>query len=63
MGSSFRLTKQRGKPFESPFARWTYATYHPSAVLRTIQLAGGDELRRDFEADLKMIARKLREVT
>lgn len=62
MGSSFRLTKQRGKPFESPFAKWTYATYHPSAVLRTIQLAGGDELRRDFEADLKMIARKLREV-
>ena len=63
MGSSFRLTKQRGKPFESPFAQWTYATYHPSAVLRTIQLAGGDELRRDFEADLKMIAKKLREVT
>jgi DNA polymerase len=62
LGSSFRLTKQRGRPFETPFAKWTYATYHPSAVLRTIQLEGGEELRREFESDLKLIAKKLREL-
>jgi uracil-DNA glycosylase family protein len=62
LGNSFRLTKQRGKPFETSFARWTFATYHPSAVLRTMQLAGGDELRREFESDLTLVARKLREI-
>jgi uracil-DNA glycosylase len=62
MGSSFRLTQHRGKPFSTPFAKWTYATYHPSAVLRTLELAGGEILRREFESDLKLIAKKLREL-
>lgn len=62
LGGSFRLTSHRGKPLETPFAKWTYATYHPSAVLRAMQLAGGEELRRRFEADLKMVAKKLTEL-
>jgi uracil-DNA glycosylase len=35
------------------------ATYHPSALLRSIDLPGSDQLRKDFLADLKLIARRL----
>jgi DNA polymerase len=59
-GSSFKLTRQRGKPFASDWAEWTLATYHPSAILRAMQIDGGDEIRRSFVADLKLIAKQLR---
>ncbi len=62
LGNSFKLTKRRGELFESPFARWTMATYHPSALLRSMQLPGGDERREEFEFDLKLVAKKLREL-
>ena len=38
------------------------ATYHPSALLRSMVLPGGDELRENFLADLKLVARKLAEL-
>ena len=63
LGSSFKLTKRRGELFESPFARWTMATYHPSALLRSIALPGGDRLRKEFESDLKVVAKKVRELS
>lgn len=34
LGRSFRITRQRGKFFQSEDAAWLMATYHPSAVLR-----------------------------
>ena len=61
-GSSFKLTKQRGRPFASDWAEWTLATYHPSAILRAIQADGGEEIRRHFLADLKLIAKRLRQI-
>jgi DNA polymerase len=33
-GPQFRVTKQRGEVLQSPFARRTVATVHPSALLR-----------------------------
>jgi uracil-DNA glycosylase len=63
LGNSFKLTKRRGVLFESPFARWTMATYHPSALLRTINLPGGDRLRHELESDLQLVAKKLRELS
>jgi DNA polymerase len=59
-GSSFKLTQRRGQPFASDWAEWTLATYHPSAVLRAMNVEGGDEIRRTFAADLKLIAARLK---
>jgi DNA polymerase len=59
-GRSFRLTKVRGQLFESDWARWTMATYHPSAVLRAKQTDQADEVMAAFAADLSGIARLIR---
>src|SRR5437762_2599347 len=62
LGLQFRITKHRGQPFESDWAPWTMATYHPSALLRAIHQPGEDQLRRDFLADLQLVAEKLAEL-
>ncbi|MFL5870062.1 MAG: UdgX family uracil-DNA binding protein [Solirubrobacterales bacterium] len=55
LGSSFRVSKQRGELLEVEFAPAAVATYHPSAVLRA-----SDEDRReafgDLVADLRVLA-------
>src|SRR5262245_43875637 len=48
LGSKFSITRQRGQPFESPWAAWTMATYHPSALLRAAQYPDGEAIRKDF---------------
>lgn len=60
LGRSFRLTQRRGDPFESAWARWTLATYHPSAVLRAKQTDGGDAIESAFQADLKVVAQLIK---
>jgi uracil-DNA glycosylase len=62
LGKQFRITKHRGEPLETEWATWTMATYHPSALLRSMDIPGGDELRRDFLADLKLVARHLHDL-
>lgn len=62
LGRQFRITKHRGEPMETDWAAWTMATYHPSALLRSIHQPGGDELRAKFLADMKLVARKLLEL-
>jgi uracil-DNA glycosylase len=62
LGPQFRITKQRGQPFESDWAPWTMATYHPSALLRAIHQPGEEQLRRDFLADMRLVAEKLAEL-
>jgi DNA polymerase len=47
LGSSFRVTKQRGELLSVEFAPAAVATYHPSAILRA-----DDEDRREAFADL-----------
>jgi uracil-DNA glycosylase family protein len=42
LGSSFRVTQERGRRVELPDGRPAVATVHPSAVVRS------DEFRRDF---------------
>jgi uracil-DNA glycosylase family protein len=55
LGTQFRVTKSRGVPLETQLARWTFATVHPSSVLR----AGDDEARREarkrFFEDIAMV--------
>jgi DNA polymerase len=59
LGTHFRITKHRGEPQETEWAPWTIATYHPSALLRSIDIPGGDQLRQDFLSDLKLVAKRL----
>jgi uracil-DNA glycosylase family protein len=62
MGRDFRVTADRGKFFESPWARYLTTTVHPSSLLRITEEA---ERRREYErfvADLKGIGEKLREI-
>jgi uracil-DNA glycosylase len=61
IGSQFRITKQRGQPFESDWSPWTIATYHPSALLRAPDESTRRQMRDDFAADLRIVARRLRE--
>jgi DNA polymerase len=60
LGKSFKVSKQRGEFVESSLAPLVIATVHPSSILR----APDDESRRAemerFVADLKKVARELR---
>jgi DNA polymerase len=61
LGSSFRITRQRGRVLKFPgaHARWIMATYHPSAVLRAPDEAARARLRAEFTHDLRVAARRL----
>ena len=61
MGAAFRITRDRGRFFESPWAPWLTATLHPSAILRMPDAAMRQEAREQLVADLKGVAAKLRE--
>lgn len=56
MGAGFRVTRERGRPHDVPWAKVFFATVHPSSILR-----GPPEDRArafaEFEADLKKVAR------
>ncbi len=53
LGRQFRVTKERGRPVDSPLAPHVIATIHPSAILRS------DDRETDFAAlvdDLRVVA-------
>jgi uracil-DNA glycosylase family protein len=56
MGPAFRVTRERGRPLATPWAKVFFATVHPSSILR-----GPPEDRARafaaFQADLKKVAR------
>ena len=56
LGSSFRVTKQRGEVLEGPDGRPTIATVHPSSILRSRSDEQRAEARAAFEADLVVVA-------
>ena len=59
LGKQFRVTRDRGKPIESPLARTVMATVHPSAVLRAPDAAARARAEREFIADVKAAAASL----
>jgi uracil-DNA glycosylase family protein len=59
LGSSFRVTRQRGELLESDLAPIVSATIHPSAILRAPDDAARESERRSFAADLSKVARAL----
>jgi DNA polymerase len=60
LGKQFRVTQNRGKTLPSALAEVIVATVHPSAVLRAPDDVR-DEARREFVADLKAVARYLKD--
>ena len=59
LGSSFRVTRQRGELLESDLAPIVSATIHPSAILRAPDEQTRQEERTAFVADLANVARAL----
>jgi uracil-DNA glycosylase family 4 len=61
LGKDFKVSLQRGRFIESPWAEFVFATLHPSAILRLRdpeeQLAGFAELVKD----LSLITQALRQ--
>jgi DNA polymerase len=61
LGSSARVTRDRGKPFPSSLARFVTLTVHPSSILRAPDSAARAAARRQFVADLRTIALAVRD--
>jgi uracil-DNA glycosylase len=59
LGSQFRITRDRGRFFDSPWGPIT-ATLHPSAILRMPELDQRREARAQLVEDLKRVAERLR---
>lgn len=61
LGSAFRLMRDRGRFVDSPWARRTIATLHPSAVLRGEDEAAQGRLYAMLRDDLRLVADALSE--
>ena len=57
LGSSFKVTKQRGEFVESDLAPCVTATVHPSSILRAPDAAARQAAYEAFVEDLKVVAR------
>ncbi len=59
LGRTFKLTQRRGEVFESEWAPWTLATYHPSAILRTLD-SDDRSIYENFRSDMAIVAQKMK---
>jgi uracil-DNA glycosylase len=62
LGSTAKVTRDRGKFFPSSLAPLVSLTVHPSSILRSPDSAARKQARKDFVRDLKTFARKLNRV-
>jgi DNA polymerase len=60
LGSSVRVTKDRGRPIASPLAETVIVTVHPSSILRAPDEAARHEAMELFVADLKKVGEAAR---
>ena len=60
MGASFRVSTQRGKAVQSDWAGTVIATVHPSSILRAPDAESREQARKDFFADIRKVARRLK---
>jgi DNA polymerase len=58
-GSSFKVTRERGRLLDSDLAPIVSATVHPSAILRAPDDEARQEQRRAFRADLAVVVRAI----
>jgi DNA polymerase len=59
LGPQFRITRDHGQFFETPWAAWTTATLHPSAILRMPDAEKRLEARLQLLEDLRKVAGRL----
>jgi DNA polymerase len=59
IGRQFRVTQSRGKLVQSALAPFVFATFHPSAVLRSPDDRSRDAAFRELVKDLSLIPRAL----
>jgi DNA polymerase len=62
LGSTFRVTKVRGEMLETPLARYTFATVHPSSVLRAPDDESRRQARQDFFDDIAVVGHFFRKL-
>ncbi|HET9766203.1 MAG TPA: uracil-DNA glycosylase family protein, partial [Thermoanaerobaculia bacterium] len=62
LGPKVAVVRDHGKVFPSEWAPWVMPTYHPSALLRAPD-DQRDSTRKAFRADLRIAARRYREIT
>jgi len=55
LGSSFRVTKERGHVLETELAKWTFATVHPASVLRAPDDEARAVAKEEFIGDFELI--------
>lgn len=60
LGPHFRITRDRGRFFDSELASWITATLHPSAILRMPDREKREEARVQLLEDLLKVAGRLR---
>ncbi|MCC9645077.1 UdgX family uracil-DNA binding protein [Rhodopirellula sp. JC740] len=60
LGPAFRLLVERGQVHRSDHAKWTMATYHPSAILRVPNEETRQTMREAFAKDLQFAAEHYR---
>ena len=60
LGAQFRITRDRGRFFDSEWASWITATIHPSAILRMPDREKREEARLLFLEDLRKVFKRLR---
>jgi uracil-DNA glycosylase family protein len=59
LGKDFRVTKQRGQPIPSEYARVVLATVHPSSILRAPKSEDRHAQLKAFIQDLRVVAEVL----
>ena len=59
LGPQFRITRDRGRFFDSEWASWITATIHPSAILRMPDREKREEARALFLDDLRKVLKRL----
>ncbi len=62
MGTSFRVTRQRGKVHRHEWTDWLLTTLHPSALLRIPDPARKAQAMEDFRQDMQKVAEHLQEI-
>ena len=61
LGTTFRVSRQRGQLVDSSFAKYVTATVHPSSILRAQDDASRRSQMRAFVDDLKKVVQLARE--
>lgn len=62
LGMQFRVTRSRGVALETELARWTFATVHPSSVLRASGEDARRQARQQFFDDIAVVGEHFRKL-